>query len=538
MRPQIFHRLASSKITTAPYWCHDWPLRDTMAVQRCHMLGQACDTAHCKLKTSARAHGGVIAFTRAAARVMGATSHVPLHCRRSIRTGAELEGISTLSLATHYSAQSLPKMEPLGMPLLAGSAGGDGSGGDTSHGESAAAAAASVSRPASPGPLADEAQPEPRQQELKPELEAAAAAEKPEQHSAALPMSVVLPARQRCLLALALAAALVSPLVLFYGVYFWLDALHYEVYEDARQAACLFVPVDPVAQQTIDDLIAMSKHERDSALHCVWGGQCSNISKSTVMQLLRDADDGIFSETWLASAPIALRNAFLSWLVVKLFFAASDIQDRGCCGLAIGGHGARESVVGQAPASAAGWLAAVGETSVADLYAAMKIWGWGLLGALPGAGAGYLLGLGLYSDQSRDMIADHISIEGLIGFSTFVPGALLTALLGFYYQLRTLAAASAQRQPSWEEARLSLGLTMRQAIGLSVAKFFLWHNLQPTAYLWQSILRMLRVHGRIAALARLHRRGAGDHLHVQHGGGRCQVPSLPAARCANRGQGG
>ena len=82
------------------------------------------------------------------------------------------------------------------------------------------------------------------------------------------------------------------------------------------------------------------------------------------------------------------------------------------------------------------------------------------------------------------MIADHISIEGLIGFSTFVPGALLTALLGFYYQLRTLAAASAQRQPSWEEARLSLGLTMRQAIGLSTAKFFLWHNLQPTAYLW------------------------------------------------------
>ena len=72
MRPQIFHRLASSKITTAPYWCHDWPLRDTMAVQRCHMLGQACDTAHCKLKTSARAHGGVIAFTRAAARVFAA----------------------------------------------------------------------------------------------------------------------------------------------------------------------------------------------------------------------------------------------------------------------------------------------------------------------------------------------------------------------------------------------------------------------------------------------------------------------------------
>ena len=283
------------------------------------------------------------------------------------------------------------KMAPLGVPLLAGSAGGDGSGGGTARGEiAAAAAAAGVSRPASPGPLADEAQPEPRLQEPAPE------AEKPE---AAAPMSVVLPARQRCQLALALAAALVSPLVLFYGVYFWLDALHYGG-EDARQETCPFVPVDTVAQQTIDDLIAMSKQERDSALHCVWdgGGQCSNISRITVLLLLRDVDDGVFSEAWLASAPIVLRNAFLSWLVVKLFFTASDIQDRGCCGLAIGGHGARESVVGQGPASAAGWLAAVGETSMADLYVATKIWGWGLLGALPGAGAGYFLGLGLYSD--------------------------------------------------------------------------------------------------------------------------------------------
>jgi len=262
------------------------------------------------------------------------------------------------------------------------------------------------------------------------------------------------------LLALALTVALASPILLPTGLY--------HLFRAVEEKECPFNPVDADAQIEIDKLFKLNRTELASAL----GDQhCLNLTRAVALQLVNDANHGIFSETWVASAPIVLRNAFLSWLVVKLFFAAADMQDRGLLGVAVGGHGARPSVVGDGTADEAGWLALVGDTSGAvpawidaGIVVIMVI----VLGWIEVETYGFEDALDTGEDRALCMFA-------LLLFTS--------VYCTIYRQLQTLPTAPAQRQPSWDDARKSLGLTTRQAIGVSVAKYVLWHNSQPVAYL-------------------------------------------------------
>ena len=229
----------------------------------------------------------------------------------------------------------------LGAPLLGPEPMEPISGGQQADGGGAQPApAAGVSRPVSPGLLDQEADSE-LQPGPEPEPRAGGHAEAGEPaDGGAAPIS----RRNRALLALALSTALVSPIVVPIGLF--------QLFEwSAAGEVCPFVPINETAQKAIVDLIALPPEQRESAL--------GNLDNGTVLQLLRDADNRLFSETWIASAPIALRNSFLAWLAAKLFFAATELQDRGLMGMAVAGHGARTSVVGDDTASAAGWLTAV-----------------------------------------------------------------------------------------------------------------------------------------------------------------------------------
>ena len=254
--------------------------------------------------------------------------------------------------------------------------------------------------------------------------------------------------RRRALLALALSLALIAPVALPLSVHWAFEA-------GATGEICPF-RFNLAAQTKIEKLLEMTDEQRVSALD-------KGMDKATVLQLLRDADTSS-TETWIASAPITLRNSFVFWLAAKLFFAAADIQQRGLLGMAVSGHGARTSVVGDSTARAAGWLAAAGDTHSVDLLTVVKIWGPGMLAGFVG---GFVGALG--------------SLD--VGVPT---GALIFALPAFYarvWQIPACAQQQQQQQATWEEARADLGLTRRQAIGLSVIKFFLWHWSQPVAYL-------------------------------------------------------
>jgi hypothetical protein len=314
------------------------------------------------------------------------------------------------------------------------------------------AAAAGVSRAASPGLLGLDPELE-SDPEAEPEVEARAGGDAEPREppdSAAAPIG----RRKRAFLALALTVALISPVALPIAVFQLLNF-------PTSGEICPFVQVNGTAQREIEKLFRMNAMELKSAV------SHGTLEEGTVLQLVHDADNRLFSETWVASAPIALRNSFLAWMAAKLFFAATELQDRGLMGMAVAGHGARTSVVGDDTASAAGWLTIVGDTSTADLLAALKLWGFALLQALIGA---CLCG----GAESR--------IAGDYGVGT-AAGALLFALPTFYYTLRDVDTSTQREQPTWEEARRSLGLTWRQAVGLSVAKFSLWHWSQPVAYL-------------------------------------------------------
>eukprot|EP01043_Picozoa_sp_COSAG02_P012290 COSAG02_NODE_472_length_21636_cov_767.911366_14_plen_846_part_00 len=275
----------------------------------------------------------------------------------------------------------------------------------------------------------------------------------------------------RVLLALSLAVALASPVGLPLG-------MHWVFKEATDGEICPFIPTDGPAQRRIEELFKMTHAQREAALgqQCLRArtdGDCSP-SISLALQLLQDADSGIFSETWIASAPSALRNSFLVWLAVKLFFTATDLQDRGgLVSMTVVGHGARGSVVGERTASAAGWLATVGEPTGADLSVAIRIWGFALLAGTLGATVAVCLVVGLLIEASTTQCLGGCAI-----------GLLITTLPAFYFLLRDLPTSSNQHQPTWEDARKALGLTPRQANGISVIKFSLWHWSQPVAYIW------------------------------------------------------
>jgi hypothetical protein len=265
-------------------------------------------------------------------------------------------------------------------------------------------------------------------------------------------------------LALALTVALASPILLPTGLY--------HLFRAVEEKECPFNPVDADARIEIDKLFKLNQAELASAL----GDQdCLNLTKSVALQLVNDANHGLFSETWVASAPIVLRNAFLSWLVVKLFFLAADMQDRGLLGVVALGHGARSSVVGDGgTADSAGWVALVGDASrVAPAWM---------------IDAGIVFTMVMVMAWRETETALHLDTMNA-GTARHRTEVYMFALLLFtcvcstiYRQLQTLPTAPAQRQPTWDDARKSLGLTARQAIGLSVAKFVLWHNSQPVAY--------------------------------------------------------
>eukprot|EP01046_Picozoa_sp_COSAG06_P014379 COSAG06_NODE_890_length_11734_cov_37.735367_12_plen_711_part_00 len=287
--------------------------------------------------------------------------------------------------------------------------------------------------------------------------------------------------RHRALLTLALAVALSSPVALPVGLF-------YQFGWSTAGEVCPFVPVDPDAQAEIDKLMSMSNDQRVTALSLV-ADNCTcnpldesplNMSMSMALQLLRDADNGLFSETWIASTPIALRNAFLAWVATTLFVTAADLQqDRGLMGMAVGGYSARGSDVGDGIASAAGWLASVGKTNGADLSYLMMLWGKALVwGMISGAFA-----FGIIQIPLIEWLLLCISGRRVTPLVCSVVGVLLGALSTFYYNLQYFSTSTNQRQPTWEDARKALGLNWRQAIGLSTAKLMLWHWSQPFAYM-------------------------------------------------------
>ncbi len=366
------------------------------------------------------------------------------------RTSGPVDAAGVLSAPLLGPEPGSEQLEPL--ELVEAIGGGSGSSLPTG---------ASVSRPASPGPLSQEVDSE---LEQPPEPEPRASEDAGGGSSAPAPPS----RRRRALLALALAVALVSPIVLPYGLFKLFQ--HREFSKRSAGEVCPFVPIDPAAQKNYKDVIHKPLDERASALR--------NLDNGTLLQLLRDVDNGLFTETWIASAPIALRNSFLAWLAAKLFFTATELQPaRGLMGMAVAGHGARRSVVGDHNAGAAGWQAIVGDTSSVDMATAMKVWGWPLVAFCVAGGA-----IAIASTQKDTIWTD---TSYLILWTAWTACALCFALPTVYFKLRGFYTSTQvnHQQATWEEAKLALGLTMRQASGVSAAKLLLWHWSQPFAYL-------------------------------------------------------
>eukprot|EP01046_Picozoa_sp_COSAG06_P039171 COSAG06_NODE_4597_length_4113_cov_2.918037_4_plen_510_part_00 len=359
---------------------------------------------------------------------------------------------------------------------------GDGAPGDEQCHRDGAVVAAGTSQPASPRLIEAE-------RSLVQHLQADSEPEQPV-------VGGVPTTRRRCLFALALAVSLNSPIPLAIGLSQLLHATAFEASEASESTTCPFVPINDAAQAEVEKLFALTPSELNSELRCLVGDdgeQCDvTLTKSVALQLVRDANHGLFSETWIASAPITLRNAFLSWLAVKVFFTAADLQDRGLLGVAVAGHGARASVVGGGVASKAGWVAIVGDTSREELSVALRIAGWGVLWGLLGATVGGVIAVftigaaGLSGNSTQETLFSTLNtpLVNIITTSITTPMAMLGSLVGIYRQLANPLADRAQQQPTWDEARASLGLTQRQAIGVSVAKLSLWHWTQPMVYLW------------------------------------------------------
>ena len=98
------------------------------------------------------------------------------------------------------------------------------------------------------------------------------------------------------------------------------------------------------------------------------------------------------------------------------------------------------------------WLAAVGDTSGADLSSAIRLRAWALLAGAGGACVGALLG-GISADISSIREAldethhEPLREAGVIDIVSVAAGMALFALPVFYYKLRDFPART-QRQPT------------------------------------------------------------------------------------------
>ena len=290
------------------------------------------------------------------------------------------------------------------------------------------------------------------------------------------------PCADRSSVAVCFLAMTVAPWALSAGIYWTMVA-------GTAGSECPFVPVNQTARDQINALVGMNSVKRKAAF--------SSLDEATYLQLLRDTDDGFLTETWLAAIPAYIRAAFGAWLVWKLVFTAAEIDrrvyaGRGLAAMVVAGHGLRRSVVGSGTtndANAAGWLAIAGTRSdwAADSPELMEE-----IGEIHAVVLSFFmlwvvvaLGLSVSGSQGQE-----------VAFSLGV-GSLCALILMFSccssFSLKDALDRAQQqhcRQPTWDKARLALGLigygetdSRRQAIVLSSLRFLFWHNSQPVVYL-------------------------------------------------------
>jgi hypothetical protein len=173
------------------------------------------------------------------------------------------------------------------------------------------------------------------------------------------------------------------------------------------------------------------------------------------------------TELVIGSAPVWLRNALLGYVAARIVRKLS-------------GFGQQSSAGGRTcvPKSCTGGGKGQDAQSVADAEADL----------------GELLTQGFPDEARRQRVLDLVQ-EGKDRVKLQVTrderGILKTLLTGHGIykhppaEAGWMALANPQgAQPDWHKARMALGLTWQQGVGVSMTKLLLWHCSQPLAYLW------------------------------------------------------